>query len=187
MHFVSFCFGVLLLASVQIQDGYKDLPSPTFGHLTRAENELKPQERRYLRDLNSRFDNLWEYFGEAERERRKLATAAPATGQISDVKKEYSAALNQIANSANGLRHKMVPLLAGFETHKTLNWTPIEGPAAEPFRAEMEFIRSNLREAEHRFLERFTKGIEHTEGENMLIRLYWVAKMAQQLRRELGS
>jgi len=81
----------------------------------------------------------------------------------------------------------MVPLLVGFETQKTLDWKPTEGPAVEPFRAEMEFIRSNVREAEHRFLKRFTEGIVYTEGENMLIRLYWVAMMAQQLRRELGS
>ena len=63
---VVLCLSALALFPAQVRDGYKDLPVPTFGHLTRLENELKPEERRYLHEVRGRFDDLWEYFAEAE-------------------------------------------------------------------------------------------------------------------------
>jgi len=186
-HFLSLSMIIFFLIPVQVRDGYKDLPPPTFGHLTRAENELTPEHRQYLSEVSKRFDDLWEYFGEAEEQRRKLAVTKQVTGQVSAVKEDYSANLRRVERSAVGLYHKLAPMLPGVQRRKELEWKPAKDVGREPFRAEMEFIRGNIREAEHRFVKRSTEASVSGEGENVLIRLNWVAEMAQQLLRELGS
>jgi hypothetical protein len=139
-----------------------------------------------MRDLNSRFEDLWEYFGEAENWRLKLAGTDPVTSQVSEAKQEYGAALGRVERSASGLRHKLASMLEGMERQKALEWTADLAARSEPFKQEMDFIRYNIREAELRFQKR-TEGIVFTEGENILIRLDWVRRMAKHLRRDLGN
>jgi len=177
----------LCLASGQLRDGHKDLPAPTFGHLTRLENELKPEERRYLREVSGRFDGLWEHFGEAEKQRRKLVAADPSTGPVAQVTEAYRTALKKVERSAVGLRYKLAPMLSGEQQRKDLGPITDSGKSKKSFEAEMDFIRNNIREAEHRFLKRYMEGVVLTEGENLLIRLDWVARMARQVRGELGG
>ena len=175
------------LVSGQGRDGYKDLPAPTFGHLTRLENELKPEERRYLRDVSGRFDDLWEHFAEAERQRRKLVSTDSSTDPVVQLTEEYCTALKRVEKSAVGLRYKLTHLLSGEQQRKDLPPIQDSGKNKERFRAEMDFIKDNIREAEYRFQKRYMQGLALTEGENLLIRLDWVARVAHQVRDELGG
>lgn len=175
------------LASGQVRDGSQDLPAPTFGHLTRLENELKPEERNYLRDVSGRFDGLWEHFAEAEKQRRKLVSTDPLTDPAVQVAEAYRTALNRVEKSAVGLRYKLTQLLKGEQQRKDLPPIPDADKNKERFRAEMDFIKDNIREAEYRFQKRYMQGLALTEGENLLIRLDWVAKVAHQVKSELGG
>ncbi len=175
----------LLPLSNQVRDGNEDAPAPTFGHLTRLENELKGEERRYFREFSNRFDDLWNYFGVAENHRRRLMATDIEAAQVQEIGQALGKALHQIGEAASGLRHRMSPLLPGLEDRKTLEWTPSRKTADELYKEEMEFIRSNIREAENRFLARYSKSAAITEGENILIRLYWVEEMARQVRQGL--
>jgi len=187
VYLVIFYISTLCFVYGQVRDGYKDLPAPTFGHLTRLENELKPEERRYLREVSARFDGLWEHFGEAEKQRRKLVATDPSSGLAVPITEAYRTALNRVERSAVGLRYKLAHMLSGEQQRGDGHPITDSGKDKERFRAEMDFIKDNIREAEYRFLKRYRQGQAVTEGENLLIRLDWVARMARQVRDELGG
>lgn len=187
MVFLMVCISAFCLVSGQVRDGNKDLPAPTFGHLTRLENELKPEERRYLREVSGRFNGLWEHFAEAEKQRRKLLSADPSTDSVVQVSEAYRTALSRVEKSAVGLRYRLTDLLRGEQQGKDLPPIPDSDRNKDRFRAEMNFIKDNIREAEYRFLKRYMQGLALTEGENLLIRLDWVARVAHQVRDALGG
>jgi len=143
--------------------------------------------KRFVKDSEKRFNELWKHFGAAEKQRRMLAQPDLIPEQRSKAQKDYRKHLKRVASSASGLRSTMIPLLRGTENKKDLDWTePATGGAHQPLKDEMEFIRKYIREAEARFNSRFSQ-VVYYGGENVLVCLYWVEEMAKQVRKDLES
>ena len=139
----------------------------------------------FLKDCKKRFDGLWKRFGQAEKQRQLLEDSGLTQDQRRQVQEDYRKDLKRVASSAKGLRSRIMPLLRGFEDRKELDWSGSASEEGRPsFKSEMEFIRKYIREAEARFYGRRSQVVYYGE-ENILVCLYWVEQMAEQVRKDL--
>jgi len=166
---------------------YGGLQSITKWHRPGDDPNLSREVERFLKDCKKRFDNLWEHFGAAEKQRRMLAQPNLTPEQCRQVQKDFREHLKKVSSAASGLRNKMIPLMRGFENKKDLDWTEAAtGGVRQPFKDEMDFVRRYIREAEARFYGRSSQ-VVYYGGLNVLICLYWVEEMSKQVRKDLDS
>ena len=153
---------------------------------TFMEKYVDRQIDTFLDDVDARLKQLVEDLTLAEREHEAwLLDTDPETTRAEEWRLEN--ALDEVADTAGGLKSKLSRVFVQLDGKERL---PIEVQAQDGYQEEMSYLRDQVSEAERRicdYLFRTTNTVpyQNLKGENMLIRLFWAEKTAEEIRKQL--
>ena len=144
----------------------------------------------FLQQVREKLSNLKSRFAQVQ-EIRERTLSAPATGRDAVLnRKEWRRQLKELRDVANALRETLAFIFTDLDSKGGFK-PKIEDRAVKTgFDGEMNFMEEQIKKAEQRivdylFVPRNTVNLQDLQDENMLIHLYRVKELADEIRDKL--
>lgn len=142
----------------------------------------------FLTQVNERLSRLEEHFGEVLQARERMLDAS---GENDERRQEvrWKHSLEAMADEADDLRKMISHVLRGLDSKTDFKPVIHVQAGSSGYHHEINFIEEQLEKAERRIQNYFlspthTVHIQDLKGENMMIYLYRIRKMAEKLSQE---
>lgn len=185
-----------LLLREYFKKQYETVISPQHGPGSAPHNErfmqmyIDRQIDHFLREVKKKLERLRGEWDQARQLQESLAASGQRVSKNSPPVREFAEHLKAVSDSADDLRKMFLMLVRELDSKEDLRHRVTEESRRAYFEREMGYLEEQIRRAEERirdflFVPSNVVRLEELQGENMLIYLYRVDKMAKMVRDSL--
>ena len=144
----------------------------------------------YLKRVNERLGSLKAHMSDVQRARRELRAASE--DERGKAGRRWIASLKEVSDQAESLRKMIANVLGGLDRKNNFRIEMSDNARVTTYLEEIQFMEEQILKAEQRIQDYFfvpthVVQVEDLKGENMMIYLYRVRKMAERLRKGYPS